>query len=301
MIVGDRPDGHARGAAASWPAQGVDLIITSGGLGPTADDLTARGRRRVPGARDGARRARSRSGSPRSCAPLMVALAEPRPGGDPRRPTASRRVSRAARRCSSRSGPRPGSSCRRRTGATGRRSSCCPGRRASCSRCGRRRVEDRRVRGGGRRRDRRTSSEIAAPVRDARVRDRRDAARGRGRRASSSTRSRSRPACGAARSRSSTRYEPPRADVYDALRGRRPRAPRRHAVLRRRRARSTSRSPALLRARRLDDRRRRVVHRRAAGGAADRAAPGSSAYVLGGDRRVLQRGEGRRWRASSRR
>ena len=41
VIVGDRPRGHARPRCASWPREGVDLIVTSGGLGPTADDLTA--------------------------------------------------------------------------------------------------------------------------------------------------------------------------------------------------------------------------------------------------------------------
>ena len=40
-IVGDRPDDLR--AALDWCAQlGVDLVVTSGGLGPTEDDLTAR-------------------------------------------------------------------------------------------------------------------------------------------------------------------------------------------------------------------------------------------------------------------
>ncbi len=40
VVVGDRPDDMR--AALSWLAdEGVDLIVTSGGLGPTADDLTA--------------------------------------------------------------------------------------------------------------------------------------------------------------------------------------------------------------------------------------------------------------------
>ena len=46
-----------------------------------------------------------------------------------------------------------------------------------------------------------------------------------------------------------TRYEPPAAGRLRRARGARPRAPRRHAVQRRRRARSTSRSPTRLRAR----------------------------------------------------
>src|ERR1044072_3249820 len=40
LIVGDRPD-DMRAALDSQGALGLDLIITSGGLGPTADDLTA--------------------------------------------------------------------------------------------------------------------------------------------------------------------------------------------------------------------------------------------------------------------
>ncbi|CAB4924139.1 unannotated protein [freshwater metagenome] len=40
VVVGDRPQDMA--AALGWlAAEGVDLIVTSGGLGPTADDLTA--------------------------------------------------------------------------------------------------------------------------------------------------------------------------------------------------------------------------------------------------------------------
>lgn len=40
MIVGDRPD-DLRSALAFLAGSGLDLVITSGGLGPTADDLTA--------------------------------------------------------------------------------------------------------------------------------------------------------------------------------------------------------------------------------------------------------------------
>ncbi len=40
VVVGDRPDDME--AALAWLArEGVDVIVTSGGLGPTADDLTA--------------------------------------------------------------------------------------------------------------------------------------------------------------------------------------------------------------------------------------------------------------------
>jgi nicotinamide-nucleotide amidase len=40
VVVGDRPD-DLRAALAFLADSGVDLVITSGGLGPTADDLTA--------------------------------------------------------------------------------------------------------------------------------------------------------------------------------------------------------------------------------------------------------------------
>ena len=39
-IVGDRPQ-DMRAALEFMSAQGLDLVLTSGGLGPTADDLTA--------------------------------------------------------------------------------------------------------------------------------------------------------------------------------------------------------------------------------------------------------------------
>ena len=40
MVVADRPD-DLRAALEFLAGEGVDLIVTSGGLGPTADDLTA--------------------------------------------------------------------------------------------------------------------------------------------------------------------------------------------------------------------------------------------------------------------
>ena len=40
MVVADRPD-DLRAALAFLAGEGIDLIVTSGGLGPTADDLTA--------------------------------------------------------------------------------------------------------------------------------------------------------------------------------------------------------------------------------------------------------------------
>src|SRR4051795_12141978 len=40
LCVGDRPD-DLEGALAYMAESGMDLVVTSGGLGPTADDLTA--------------------------------------------------------------------------------------------------------------------------------------------------------------------------------------------------------------------------------------------------------------------
>ena len=40
LVVGDRPD-DLEAALRFMAGEGVDLIVTSGGLGPTADDLTA--------------------------------------------------------------------------------------------------------------------------------------------------------------------------------------------------------------------------------------------------------------------
>ena len=87
-----------------------------------------------------------------------------------------------------------------------------------------------------------------------------------------------------------TRYEPPAEPVYDALRGRRPRAPRRHAVLRRRLDRRRAGRRPAARAR-LDGRHRRVVHRRPAGRAPDRAR-GLLGLRPRRPRRLRQRGQG---------
>ena len=107
----------------------------------------------------------------------LITLAEPRRARRSARPTASRRRSPPARRCSSRSGPRPGWWC---PGATAtrrrRRSSCCRVRRASCSRRGRAlQTEALRARSPG---DLLRAAD-AAPVRHPRVGDRRDPARRR--------------------------------------------------------------------------------------------------------------------------
>ena len=133
-----------RARSRSCASIGVDLIVTSGGLGPTADDLTAevvgafQGRAMVLDDALEARSARSSTAT--------RALAGPRSGGGPRlQPQAGDRA-RGRRRSSIRSGPRPASSSRRRRRTAVRPSSCCPGRRASCRRCGARRSRPTRSR-----------------------------------------------------------------------------------------------------------------------------------------------------------
>ena len=177
--------------------------LTSGGLGPTADDLTAEVVGRLPGPRDGASTRRSRPGSGAILEPLRARWPRPRPGRGARGEPQAGASCRRARRSSSRSAPRPASSCRPPRAATARPSSCSRGRRASCSRCGPppRRTDGLRAPRSPARRPTASEtlrlfgipeSEIAETLR---VR--------RAARASTSTRSRSRPACGAARSRSS--------------------------------------------------------------------------------------------------
>ena len=134
MVVGDRPRGPAR--ALDFLARAWTWSSRRGGLGPTADDLTAEVvaafAGRPTGARRGARGADlgdlSRAARPlarrrarRRCAPA----------------TASRRWCRAARRCWSRSAPRRAWSCRSPAGRSCRAARAAA---ASCSRCGRRRV-----------------------------------------------------------------------------------------------------------------------------------------------------------------
>ena len=122
---------------------GVDLVITSGGLGPDRRRPHGDRGRRVQRPRDGARRG-ARGADRRDRAAAARALAASDRGDDPRvQPQAGGR-SRRARRCSSRSAPHRASSCRRPTAAAARRSSSCRVRRASCSRCGRRRPRPRR-------------------------------------------------------------------------------------------------------------------------------------------------------------
>ena len=261
VVVGDRPADIA--AALRWlAAEGMDRSCTSGGLGPTADDLTAEVVADVPGrplALDEA--LEERIGA--IVEPLRERWPRPRPRRAARRARASRRTSRRARRCSSPSAPPPASSSRPPTAATARPSSCCPGppRELQADVGGRGR--DRRLPGRDRGRDDLPRSGCCAcsgspSPRSPRRCGSRPRERGRPRRAGdhdlpAARRGRGRHALRAGRA----------SPRYDALRGRRPRAPRRHALLRRRLDdRRAGRAPAA-RAR-LDDRHRRVVHRRPA-------------------------------------
>ena len=251
-----------------------------------------RGRRaRSPGARWSST-SRSRSASPRSC----VRCCRAGPTSIPTRsapPTASRRSSRTAPTILEPVGTAPGLVVPRSTAA--RRSSCSRGRRASCTRCGRPRCRPRpsaRPPPGRSSCARRCCACSGSPSR----RSPRRCAWPRtpmGSRAS-----RSPPACAAARSRSS-RASRPRPRRLRALRGDRPRAPRRHAVLRRRPHRRPAGGRPAAHAR-AHDRHGGVVHGRAAGRAADRPRR-LVGLRAGRARRLLQRGEGRRWRASIRR
>ena len=64
-ICGDRPE-DMTAQLAFMADQGVDLVITSGGLGPTADDLTIEMVAEFTGGRCSSTRT-SRSASPTSC------------------------------------------------------------------------------------------------------------------------------------------------------------------------------------------------------------------------------------------
>ena len=180
-IVGDRP-GDMRAALAFMAERGMDVVVTSGGLGPTADDLTAevvgdfQGREMVL---DGELEQR--------IAEILRALAKRLPNIDMEacgRATASRRRSRAGRPCSSRSGTAPGLVVAPAQDGNGPTVVVLPGPPRELQPMWEEGAGDRRATGGARRRQHLPAAH-AAPVRDPRVGDRRDAAgrRARGGRA----------------------------------------------------------------------------------------------------------------------
>ena len=159
---------------------GVDLIITSGGLGPTADDLTAevvadfQGR---PPALDAALEQR--------IADIVARLSRGRgwrtdPRGDGRRDPQAGAACPRAPHVLEPVGTAPGLVVPPPDGTPGHPSWCCPARRASCRACGPGSSPTRVVDAALAARRRAAAAHDAAVGR-ARVRARRDAARPRGR------------------------------------------------------------------------------------------------------------------------
>ena len=196
LIVGDRPRGHGE-ALRFLAARGIDVIVTSGGLGPTADDLTAE----VVGA-FAAREMVLDEALEERIAEILRPLLSRWPELDAEAMRGSNRKQAVVPQGATvlePVGTAPGLVVPPARVAA-RRSSCCPGRRASCSRCGPRpRTEAFRAARGRR-------GELppgdAAAVRDPRVGDRRDAAASPRTAATAWRGWRSPPACAAARSRS---------------------------------------------------------------------------------------------------
>ena len=195
LVVGDRPD-DLEAALRFMASEGMDLIITSGGLGPTADDLTAEVVGKFAGRASGPRRGGG--------------------GEDRRDPARLRRAAsdfdpEALREANRKQAIVPEGSIPLDPIGTApglvvpageqRRGRSARARRGSCSRCGRPRSRPLPVRGCARASD--AAARLhAAHVRHPRVGDRQEPARDRGRRAWPCRRSRSPPACAAARSRS---------------------------------------------------------------------------------------------------
>ena len=104
-VVGDRPE-DLEGALRHMRDQGLDLIVTSGGLGPTADDLTAEVVGRFAGREARPRRGDGGEDRRRSSPATRAACAStPRPCA---RQTASRRWCPRGRPRSTRPARRPG-------------------------------------------------------------------------------------------------------------------------------------------------------------------------------------------------
>ena len=283
--------GPARRRCASCAREGMDLIVTSGGLGPDRGRPDGRGGRPTSRAASWCSTRRWRSGS-REILGGSRALAATSTRRRCARPTASRRWCREGA-----DDPRPGRDrARARRAARRRRSgprwSCCPGPPRELQPMWARGAGDRarssaalaRAHGATGRTMLRLfgipESEIAETLRVAEARGV-DARRARDHDLPAPRRDRDR--------RRAT--SPTREAGLRRVRGRRPRAPRRHAVLRRRHDdRRAGRGAAAGAG--AHGRGGGVVHRRAAGGAADR--PARLLGVLARRRgRLLERGEDR--------
>ena len=136
IVVGDRPD-DLRQSLEFFARTGVDLIITSGGLGPTADDLTAelvgdfQGR---PSELDARPRGADRAPSSPGCRANRGWRLDPDATAAGTRKQAL--VSARRHRAEAGRAPRPAWSSRPARAAAGRRSSSCPVPRGSCRACG---------------------------------------------------------------------------------------------------------------------------------------------------------------------
>ena len=152
-IVGDRPE-DMRAALDFMAEQGLDVVITSGGLGPTADDLTAE----VVGGFQGREMMLDEALAAR-IAEIVRPLLTRWPNIDPEAIAEANRKQATVPRGATvlePVGTAPGLVVRPSTptptptpalapgGSRARPSSSCRARRASCSRCGRRRWRRRR-------------------------------------------------------------------------------------------------------------------------------------------------------------
>ncbi len=265
-----------RAALDFLAGQGVDLIVTSGGLGPDRRRPDRRGGRRLRRAPAGARRGArgAHLGDPR--APARP-LAQPRRGRDPRgQPQAG---ARARRRDGARAG-RHGARARRAARGRAPTVLVLPGPPRELQPMWETALETEALRDAARRARAPTSSGSCACSGSRSRRSRARCARSRPTACRSSS-SRSRPACGAARSRSRPCSSRTPAAVYDALRGGDPRAPRATRCSPTTARRSTTRSSRCCRP---ADRTVAVAESCTGGLMAARLTDrgGSSAYVLGG-------------------